>query len=1766
MRTASAALYETIQGLGLRYAEAPSSFESQGQKVRFPDQLLRDGLGCCLDLTLLFAGALEQMGFNPCVVLLRGHAVPAVWSIDDRFPEGIVEDPARLRNLIALGHLVTFDATAAVSASRPGFEVAVTEALRHLKEDAAFAGALDIGSLRLDGYRPLPGRDTQEPATEAAGVAPDDPSRDRIRRILEAAAAAEPEHPVRPTAHEASRFDKWKEKLLDLTFRNRLLQFKAESRSCIELLVPDLGAFEDRLAEGDTFEVLAASIEEAKALRAKNALDAAAEEQVRAKRTEDLQKRRLQSSFEVEPLWTRARQLERAARLDIEEGGANTLYVALGLLKWSEAEDAQVRFSPLLLYPLELKLERDRKRVRFSRLAEDPIGNVTLAEKLRRDCGVDLRALMQLEEDESGVDMRGLLQAVRAAIRGQTGWEVLEEAHIGLFTFTKFLMWKDLADNEPTLLSNDHVRHLAAKRPDNMPSFGAEVTPEQVASMDPAEVPCVVNADSTQMAAVASALSGRSFVLQGPPGTGKSQTIANLIAATLAKGRSVLFVSEKMAALEVVHRRLKEVGVEDFCLELHSHKSNKKEVLVSVGKAFDRRTRIPPPGWSDRSHAVVSARAPLDDYVAALHKQHLLGHSVFSASDRLRALRPAAELRLGLPVRELTRARLEDLTVEVDELAARLERVLPLDTHPFGGIGDVEWSMKLEDDLMDALAAAKNGAHELDERAAETARLVGADAAGPTARLASLAELARTVGDGPIEATQLDGADFDRLTAEVHGHAELVNRVEQQEAELSRRWTERLVEADLGSLVPLFRRWATAFFLFAFFALWSARKVLKAFARGALPGDPEIARDLETASAVAAGRPEVAKTRASLAARLTQPTRSLIEQATELDACLARSQRARALCLSLGAPMPVRSFEENERRELKERAAALSEALAGFDAAETRLMTLLGLRSRLWAGPSEPQHRAALVSQCEAFERARPKLRAWLHYRAQVRRLEAAGLGELVEQVRRTKLSPADVPPAFEKAVLRELVKAGRDGDPALRQFDAATHTQRLERFRQVDAKHLEAARDHVIHALEKQLPQHAFAPAGSEVDILGRELRKKARHMALRRLFATVPNLLRRLKPCLLMSPLSVAQYLPPDKRFDLLVFDEASQIGTHDAVGAIARANQVVVVGDSKQLPPTVFFMRSDDDDAQADDNDVVELESVLEEAVAKQFPQQMLGWHYRSRHHSLIEFSNQHYYGGGLHVFPSARAHVADLGIKWHPVPGGVYVSGIEGKTPRVNPKEAAALVAELVRSLRRYQPGERTFGVVTFNGPQQEFITNLLDEARAEHPEIEGHFQGLEHVFVKNLENVQGDERDEIFFSICYARDASGKLRMHFGPLSHSGGERRLNVAVTRARCQLQVFSTLRSEEIDLSKTRALGAQHLKDFLRRAERQPRATAAGAEAPNAGTSGGFAAEIAAELGARGFVTHSGVGSGGYRIDLAVVHPDRPGEYMLGIELDGPSYASARSARDRDRLRPEVLGGLGWKLHRVWTPEWSHDPDAQLRVLLNAVREAQTAPPQLPKMAEAVAAVTPPLAAPLGEPQLLQPPAGARPSLPVTEYRAAVLPRQDGDLYSAEAARRIRDCIAQVVEQEAPVHVDVLARRVGEAWGLRRVTDRLRERVRAGLTQVIAQGAARQRAEFVWAANQEPSTWGQFRGAGSGARERELEDIPIEEVANAAAAVLSAALSLPAGDLVRETGRLFGLARVSGEAQARIASGLHQLLTSSRAVEDGGRWVWKG
>ncbi|MCA9238480.1 MAG: DUF3320 domain-containing protein, partial [Planctomycetales bacterium] len=709
-------------------------------------------------------------------------------------------------------------------------------------------------------------------------------------------------------------------------------------------------------------------------------------------------------------------------------------------------------------------------------------------------------------------------------------------------------------------------------------------------------------------------------------------------------------------------------------------------------------------------------------------------------------------------------------------------------------------------------------------------------------------------------------------------------------------------------------------------------------------------------------------------------------------------------------------------------------------------------------------------------------LKQWTACVAARRQAEAHGLTSFVEAVKKGELPVAELPARFELAYARWWLPSAVDGSDTLRTFQRFRHEDAIEDFRKLDALARKAAAPRALQAIYHDLPSSDEVPRKSELGLLRHQMGLKRPSKSIREVIGGMPESFGRLAPCLLMSPLSIAQYLPADQaQFDVVVFDEASQIATWDAIGAIARGKQTIIVGDPKQLPPTNFFGRSDSDE----DNDQLDdfekdLESILDEAQASGLPTLQLNWHYRSRHESLIAFSNYNYYGNNLVTFPAAES--ADRGVSLTLVEGALYDRG----KSRTNRAEAEAIVADAVARMKRcLSKPERerlTYGVVTFNSQQQSLIQDLFDQALRDAPELEWFFadERVEPTAVKNLENVQGDERDVMYFSITFGKDAAGKFPVDFGAINRDGGERRLNVAVTRARQALMVYASFLPDELRAERSSARGVHDLKAFLEYAHKGPQAIAARTDGSLGEMESPFEEAVVASLETRGWRLDPQVGVSSFRVDLGVIHPDLPGAYLAGVECDGTTYHRSAAARDRDKTRQQVLENLGWNILRVWSADWWYDPESavealhtQLSALLETSRQnaadknvAQTTEPsengEVEDSWETPEAVEDELAPPVNfsmasnpqetedelRPQLVAKHAAGDAQQVI--YRLAELSDVTGNqdrFFDDDYSRELRAMALAVIEVEGPVRDDIVARRVARAHGFARTGARIKD-----------------------------------------------------------------------------------------------------------------------
>jgi len=571
-------------------------------------------------------------------------------------------------------------------------------------------------------------------------------------------------------------------------------------------------------------------------------------------------------------------------------------------------------------------------------------------------------------------------------------------------------------------------------------------------------------------------------------------------------------------------------------------------------------------------------------------------------------------------------------------------------------------------------------------------------------------------------------------------------------------------------------------------------------------------------------------------------------------------------------------------------------------------------------------------------------LEIFIDYREVENRINDMECTEFLEKIRDINLPAEDIVPCYKKSFYNSWIDKVIENLDSIRNFRGQKQENKIDKFKELDKEHLEISRAMLKLKLIKQLPKiNSPAVNGQEVTFLKRELNKQRKLMPIRKIISSLPTLLPALKPCIMMSPLSVSTYFSKTNyQFDTVIFDEASQLRTEDAICSIFRAKQVIIAGDSKQMPPTNFFNTSisvDDEynEDKEDIDDVGAYESLLDEASV--LPTQTLLWHYRSKHEQLIAFSNYKIYNGNLITFPSAIENESDIGVEYVYVENGIYErGGYSGN--RIEAEKVVDLVFEHIRT-----NGERSLGIIAFSESQQSIIEDAVIRRRREFPEYEYFFNDSkeESMFIRNLETVQGDERDTIIFSIGYGFDATGKFLMNFGPLNKKGGERRLNVAVTRAKYNLKLVGSILPTDIKDERTNSLGPKLLKQYIDYAINGTKTLLA-----NITTDDYTSFDSPFEESVYNFLTDSGysvatqIGCSGYRIDLAIKHPEYNGRFALGIECDGAAYHSARTARERDRLRQSVLENMGWKIYRIWSTDWIKNTVSEKNKLIEAVNSA--------------------------------------------------------------------------------------------------------------------------------------------------------------------------------------------------------------------------------
>lgn len=1764
-RKQMAAVYAAIAEQSVIYSTVPAGFESSGQRIRTVDVVIAQKLGTCLDMALLYASCLEAVGLHAFVVVTQGHAFAGAWLVPETFPDAIVDDVSLLTKRTAEGiyDIALVETTCMNAGKSTDFDEAVKIANGQLTGANHFIWALDVKRARFSGIRPIPQRvqngNSWEIKAEADTDAPTAYSTPKSINPYDLSGG--------DSAVTLTKQLMWERRLLDLSLRNNLLNIRI-TKNTLQLIPANFAALEDALYNGDEFSILHCPADW-KAPEPYYGIYSVIPESdpITEMIASELTQKRLRSYLSENDLSKALTHLYRTSRSSLEENGANTLYLAIGLLKWYETPASErARYAPLLLMPVEIVRKSVAKGYIIRSREEEIMMNITLLEMLRQNFGITISGLDVLPTDEHGVDVKRVYSILRNGIKNQRRWDVEEQSVLGIFSFNKFIMWNDIHNNSDKLAKNKIVESLIKGQIGweiaGMDS-DASVINTQLSSPD---VLLPISADSSQLEAVHEAINDKTFILHGPPGTGKSQTITNIIANALYKGKRVLFVAEKMAALSVVEKRLDALGIGAFCLELHSNKAKKSAVLSQLKNTTEIIRRSSPESFAREADRLSKLRQELNVYVEALHKEYPFGLSLYDAIALYQSSH--AELGFNIPLSLLDMAGKETVVQWEDALETAISAANACGhphTHPLSGIAITSYSGALKDEAVRLLKEFEGLLQTLRAKLPAFQALWKETYSRWTHKdFQAMSHLARILDSIPeLTPELLIDPLYPGLFEELECTVACGLRRDELKSILEERFTQEVFTVNAEALMVEWNRAADQWFLPRYMGQNKVKKALRRYAFRPLATDDvepvltQLVRYRREAEAVQKqtdrlltcfgrfGKVEDWKNIESIIRLMKEAHSSLLVYAKErTKVTLLKKNLAEELTDG------IQSYRQLHGVTLSEW-CTLAEALQDM---EQRLADLLGVTTDALYSADSTDWLNIGLGKAQTWVEHIDRLKDWFQWLEASRKLHELGIGFVADEYTRRNIPTPQLLGRFRKSLYRSVIQYITSKEPVLELFSGQMFNDTIARYRQMVADFEQLTRQEIFAKLASQIPLFTQeAILNSEVGILQKNIRSNGRGMSIRKLFDQIPTLLPRMCPCMLMSPLSVAQFIDADaEKFDLIVFDEASQMPTYEAVGAIARGKNVVIVGDPKQMPPTNFFSVNASDE---ENMEIEDLESVLDDCLALSIPSKYLLWHYRSKHESLIAFSNSEYYESKLLTFPSPDS--IESKVRVVPVEG-VYD---KGKT-RQNKAEAQAVVDEIARRLRDGELRKRSIGVVTFSIVQQSLIEDLLADFFIAHPDLETlAMEGEEPLFIKNLENVQGDERDVILFSVGYGPDSSGRVSMNFGPLNRTGGERRLNVAVSRSRYEMIIFSTLRSEMIDLNRTSSVGVAGLKRFLEYAERGTKPSLNMTDVSTSSKHASIETVVADRLREMGYTVHTNIGYSGYKINIGIVDPKEPSRYLLGIVCDGKDYRSTKTVRDREIVQNSVLKMLGWRIFRLWTMEWWENPDDVLAAIRKAVEQGETSEsaPVVQKIkTESEESRRTPDAAPVSPPPAVRaenPTDGYR-----QEYREAKLTEgkyKADNFFHARSQAILNGQVKRITEDEAPITKTMLCKKILSEWGITRLAQRMEFQLAIAFDEAQLYRTWHGEQVVFWKDEEQYRTYTTYRPVSN----RGIGDLPPEELANGIRHIVAVSLSLPLHDLLKGCAKTFGFNRMNANVEAAMRRGVDEAVSRGYIRLEGDR-----
>lgn len=1544
-------MFDIVKEEEIAYVLSKNGFHLGYQRIRLVDEVFANRQANCMDMTYLFTSILEALGLNPLIVITETHAFAGFWLNDEKLSQPVNDDANFLKEHTKLSDrkIVIFECTLASKGSHATFSEACDHVLQLINENEnAVNYVVDVKAARKEGIVPLPARSAgtvwklfdpnagsgetdQDGST--SNIKFEYPSVDEYELEFEEEYVEDEDTKAAHADDEDStteyllvddeekeyklprKIDRWKNKLLDISASSPLLNIKiqSEGNGSAVVLTQDALHLYRKVRNGKRFFVEGQPTGYTLAPNAVDFADIAA--------AGDVCKTAIEESFAHQMLHLHYKEsdvtkvlsyLKNADRNHREQNGAGILYMTFGTLKWTEVRSGKVCYAPVLLVPM--LVEKQGSHYQLSYEGTEIFFNAAIIEMLKSRFDLHLPEFTSLLTGEEGYpDMEGILKKLEKACYNEADIKVNDYVSLGLFAFSQYLMWNDLKQYEEYFMNHPIVKSMIDG------NLAKEVN-DSVEEVEASEVLLPIKADASQIKAIQRALGNESLVLHGPPGTGKSQTITAMLSNFIGYGKSVLFAAEKAPALQVVYNRMKAIHLDEFCLYLPANTTRKSDTerFLSQYAHLMEIAEKPSTEYEVLREKIEEEKARIQTLLDVFKIEDANGYSLEELlSECFKTKHPETLVPVGKVLMEqLQNSAYDSLHRMLKDTMYMGSLVGDIKEHPLKKWENLRYEYGIQKAMRESSRAYLELLRKMKAFDDQMKQAISEDVAFGR------------YGQHDLKARYTAMSCASLIPEHLRAVDDLLDKIEQwnryQDAVPDREWfAERakpeFMELNLERLKAKWDRICHKTSSMAKLERLDMKAELKPYIVKSGFTDRDLTEIIDAALKLRELNKEVPLYMAD-SLNLTK------QQAKELKDQLLRYYPS-------GVPEIVKTCTKEDEELAKQGLKLLEE----HEKVCKDLRIIFGNGVPCWNGKDDL---AIVLEEVAHWTDGLDTIREWCDYQLLREDCKMHGLlpwielfesgmdSEAVLQNYKTSCKMASLKAIYHQ--YDEVRKfAGYRFDNMIHNYEAL-----MNEFYDVCAKEIRCRK---LREIAELLADPAY---NAEKVMLKKLIESAGKGYTIRSIMNRIGSYLMKMTSCVMATPMSVAVYFAPDAYvFDHVVTDEASQLQTCKSVGLIVRGKSSIVVGDPNQMPPTSFFESYVADEKM--DTLEEDQESILKDFIALDMPNYYLKWHYRSNHESLITYSNHKYYGGKMITFPSSGSSESKVRL--------IRTNGIYDRGHSMTNKiEAKALVDYLEQKL---EDGDtRSYGVVAFNKRQQMLIERLIEKRSEENSAMQQALLSMkekgEELFVRNLESVQGDERDVILFTIGFGPDEEGKILMSFGPLAKAGGWRRLNVAITRSRDEMVLFTSMDSSQMIIHQGTSRGVCDLRDFIAYAENQGKdyrfvTTSETAAILDETADDGFAKQICAYIKELGYSYVKDVGTSSLKIDIAIQKPDSEGEYLLGIMLNSKAINGEFSVYDSEVGQCSILKKHGWNLLRVWSLDWMEDSEREKRRIFNTIKD---------------------------------------------------------------------------------------------------------------------------------------------------------------------------------------------------------------------------------